>query len=319
MSWYKNLFILPLAILAQLAGPQTASADVWRLLPQAQVDGTGIFLDQVVAMPGAGRAIPHLRIAGAPQPSQPSSFSRSQIALLARLAGAAPLATNWEGATTIHVSRQLRAFEDPELTQLLTATLQKEYVKNQGELELGLTKPWASVQVPDEPLTLKIKQMPANGISPAFIMTFELWDGWERVGSWQVVAHAAVWRDIPVAHSALTRGETLKGADLTMERADVLVERDAFLNFPIVNDSLELSENIQVGHPILNRMVRVHPLVLRGQLVEGVFQDGSLGISLMVETLEDGILGQVVRVRNPLTKRELYGKVESEKSVRINL
>jgi flagella basal body P-ring formation protein FlgA len=80
-----------------------------------------------------------------------------------------------------------------------------------------------------------------------------------------------------------------------------------------------LSENIPVGRPILNRMVRIHPLVLRGQLVEGVFQDGSLGISLMVETLEDGILGQVVRVRNPLTKRELYGKVESEKSVRINL
>ena len=54
-------------------------------------------------------------------------------------------------------------------------------------------------------------------------------------------------------------------------------------------------------------------------MVEGVFQDGSLGISLLVETLEDGALGQTVRVRNPKTKHELHGKVENEKTIRINL
>lgn len=54
-------------------------------------------------------------------------------------------------------------------------------------------------------------------------------------------------------------------------------------------------------------------------MVEAVFQDGSLGISLMVETLEDGTLGQTVRVRNPKTKHELHGKVENEKTIRINL
>ena len=54
-------------------------------------------------------------------------------------------------------------------------------------------------------------------------------------------------------------------------------------------------------------------------MVEAVFQDGSLDISLLVETLEDGALGQTVRVRNPITRRELHGKVESEKTIRINL
>ena len=39
----------------------------------------------------------------------------------------------------------------------------------------------------------------------------------------------------------------------------------------------------------------------------------------MVETLQDGALGQTVRVRNPKTSRELYGKVENEKTVRITL
>ncbi len=71
--------------------------------------------------------------------------------------------------------------------------------------------------------------------------------------------------------------------------------------------------------PVLNRSVRVRPVIRRGQVVDGVYQDGSLSISLKVETLEDGLLGQTVRVRNPKTKRELYGKVQNEQTVLIAL
>jgi len=205
------------------------------------------------------------------------------------------------------------------LLELLTETLQKEYVKGQGELDLHLTRSWSKPQVPDETLTLKVAEMPSTGVSPNFVVTFELWNGKERVGNWQAPVQAALWRDIPVAHSTLLRGQALKDADITMERSDVLVQRDAFLNYPTSDDSLELTESIAAGRPILNRSVRVRPMVLRGQTVEGVFQDGSLGISLLVETLEDGVLGQNVRVRNPKTRHELHGKVENEKTVRITL
>jgi flagella basal body P-ring formation protein FlgA len=53
--------------------------------------------------------------------------------------------------------------------------------------------------------------------------------------------------------------------------------------------------------------------------VEAVFQDGPLTISLKVETLEDGALGQMVRVRNPKTRRELSGKVQNEDLILIAL
>jgi len=130
---------------------------------------------------------------------------------------------------------------------------------------------------------------------------------------------ASIWRDIPVAHSALTRGQLLKDADVTLERRDVLVQRDAFLNFSHADENLQLAENIPAGLPVLNRSVRVRPIIQRGQLVEGVYQDGSLSISLKVEILEDGLLGQTVRVRNPTTKRELHGKVQNEQTVVIAL
>jgi flagella basal body P-ring formation protein FlgA len=48
-------------------------------------------------------------------------------------------------------------------------------------------------------------------------------------------------------------------------------------------------------------------------------RDGALNISLKVEALADGLPGQIVRVRNPKTKREFYAKVQDEQVVVINL
>jgi flagella basal body P-ring formation protein FlgA len=63
----------------------------------------------------------------------------------------------------------------------------------------------------------------------------------------------------------------------------------------------------------------MRPIIQRGQVVEGIFVEGALTISLKVETLEDGLLGQTIRIRNPKTKRELHGKVQNDQTVFIAL
>jgi flagella basal body P-ring formation protein FlgA len=130
---------------------------------------------------------------------------------------------------------------------------------------------------------------------------------------------ARLWRPAPVAHSALTRGELLRDADLVMERRDVLALRDVVLGISKDDKSLVLVENVAAGMPVPNRAVRPRPVLKRGQLVDGVFEQGTLTISLKVEVLEDGLLGQTVKVRNPKTRRELSGKVQNEETVSIAL
>ena len=84
-------------------------------------------------------------------------------------------------------------------------------------------------QVPDEPLTVKVSDLPPPASSPNFVATCELWNGRERVGTWQIWrAGARLWRDVPVARSSLTRGTLLKDADVMMERRDILLLRDYF-------------------------------------------------------------------------------------------
>lgn len=295
----------------------------FQLLPQAQVDSAGIFLDQIVVAPTpSSGVIPHLRLAPSPIIGQATSLSRNQIIELAQKSNSGLTglsSTNWSGATQVRVSRRTRQFDFPELLDLLTAALQREFVRTNGELELHLIRPWTPVTVPDEPLTLKAAEMPAGGISPNFVVSCELWCGKERVGVWPVALQASVWKDVPVAHTTLKRGELLRDADITMERRDVLMLRDVCPLYPTTEDTYELSENVSAGMPLLNHAVRPRPVIQRGRLVDAVFQDGALSISLKVETMEDGLIGQTVRVRNPKTKRELYGKVQNEQTVLINL
>jgi flagella basal body P-ring formation protein FlgA len=217
------------------------------------------------------------------------------------------------------VSRRTRQFSESDLIELLTATLQKEFVKDRGELELHLTRPWIKIQAPDETLTVKVSGLPPAGVCPNFMATCELWNGRELVGSWELGLRAELWRDVPVARSTLLRGEPVKDADISMERRDILIERDSYLNFPATDDSLEFTDNVPVGMPVLKRYVRLRPLILRGRVVDGVFQEGTLSISLKVEALQDGSLGQTVRVMNPKTRKELYGKVQNEQTVLIAL
>ena len=289
------------------------------LLPAAQVDGSGIYLHQL-ASTSLSIPIPQtIRLASAPAFGQAASFSREQIGELLKSLAPEFASTNWSGAFQVRVTRRVRPLAEAELRDLLTATLQKERVQDRGELELRFMRPWAPVNVPDEMLLLKVVDLPASGVGPNFIVKFELIAGADRLGPWQAVLQARVMKDILVTCLPIRRGQPLAEGEFAIERRDVLSLREPLDESALKNPSLDLVEAVPAGQPLLARSVRMRPVVRRGQMVDGLVRDGALNISLKVEALADGLPGQIVRVRNPKTKREFYAKVQDEQVVVINL
>ena len=316
-----NTTICALILLCALSGGRLRvfafpGAAALELLPAATVDGTGIHLQQLVANSSVLPPQP-IRLAIAPAFGQAASLSREQIQ--AALQSVAPewRVTNWLGAAQVRITRRARSFTESELRELITATLQQDFIKDRGELELRLSRPWAAVRVPDESLVLKIIDVPAAGVTPNFIVRFELVAGQERFGPWQAVVQAKVMRDLLIARETLKRGQPMQGSDFTAERRDILTLREPLTSLP--NTSFDLIENVSAGQPLLARAVRMRPMVSRGQFVDGLVLDGSLQISLKVEVLGDGLPGQTVRVRNPKTNREFHAKVQDEQTVVIRL
>ena len=284
------------------------------LLTNAQVTAEGVFLSQIVSeVP----SLASVRLADSPAFGAALILTRAQIQTALEKAAPDLFTTNWTGAERVRIARRARTFKEPELLELLTARLQRDHVGERGELELRLMRPWTPVPVPDGPLDFRILELPSIGVSPNFIARFELSAGQEQIGAWQVLVQAKIWRDVWVARSALKRGQLLSESDLARERRDVLALRDLL---PSDFESLlELCENVPAGTPLSARSVRLRPLVRRGQMADALVQDGALMMLLKVEVLENGLAGQIVRVRNLQSRREFRGKVQNEQTILVSL
>ena len=289
----------------------------WSLLPAVQVNATGIYLDQIVA--GATAETPHIRLAPAPVTGRSVTFTTTQINELLQQSAPELVSTNWSGAIQIKISRRTRSLSESEIKELLTRELQQNHVKDRGELELRFSRPFQTVIISDEPLTVKLLELPSAGVTANFIARFELRAEEEVVGTWQIPVVANIWQEIYVAGSAVKRGQLVRDADLSRERRDVLTVRDALTLVELDNPFLEVGENIQAGMALTSRSLRLRPIVHRGKIADAIVSDGPMVLTVKVEVLEDGLPGQTIRVRNLKSKREFRGKVQNEETIHVTL
>lgn len=306
-------FFLVLLVVAPVYASDVAAL---QLQSTAQVDGQGIFIQEIIK---SSEALPLLKLCPAPAFGETKELTRAQVNdLLAKVAPALAT-TNWGGADTVRISRRCRNFDDAALLALLTKTLQDRYVGDKGELELTLAQPWTTVSLPDEPLSARVLEIPASGLSPYFITRFEIRANDETVGTFQLSLKAHIWRDVWVAHSSAQRGMAVADADLGRERRDLLSIREPVANFEEGDTKLEFAESVPTGFPVLAREVRLKSVIHRGQTADACLEDGTLTIKMKVVALEDGAPGQLIKLRNPSSSRYLTGRVVDDQTISISL
>lgn len=313
------LAALGLALGLGNAAETPASSASWTLRPHAVSGSTGVFLADLVDVATNGPALPILRITNAPPVGHAFVVSRALVEAVLRQRQPTAIQPHWEGAVESNVDRRTRALEESEVMERLTALMQKSYVGDKGELELVPTRPWVPPVIADEPGTLRIVEFPVAGLSASFIVRFELKSGREFLGSWQLPLQARVWRDLYIAPTSMPRGTSLSEGGWLRERRDSLSIRDALGALPADPAGYELGEPLSPGSVLTARMVRQRPVITRGHLIDALVQEGGLSISVRAMALEDGIPGQVIRIRNPHSLKEFNGKVQNADTVLVSL
>lgn len=213
-----------------------------------------------------------------------------------------------------------RTLGSSELCKLLTAALQQQYARGEGQLELQLMRSWTPCRAPEGPVALNILGMPNNGISTYFLVSFELRADGHRLGNWQMPVQAHLWRKIWVARSNLNMGDSLADADIGLERRDVLMLHSPLAEFSKDDvAALELAESVPAGSPLLARALKMRSVIHRGQLANALVQEGALRITMKVQALENGAPGQIIHVRNLDSGHRFCGKVLNNQTIIIPL
>lgn len=125
------------------------------------------------------------------------------------------------------------------------------------------------------------------------------------------------WREVPVMRRTLERGMLINTEDVQLVRLNLFNEPADVVEK--LNDAVGrvLSGKIAAGETIRKSRVDIPPVVMRGKQVQLRYQHGALTAVASVRAMEDGHQGQVIRVRNTNSQKEINAKVISEHEVEV--
>ena len=195
-----------------------------------------------------------------------------------------------------------------ELTKHLSLT---------GELKLSLSRPWSPLKLPAPDYSIVVAEWPTNGITGTFLVRVKISSDGELVADWLVPLQAQLWQDVWVANTRLERGQALDRSLLASQKFDTLRERQPPISAQVDPSSLELTNSITAGRPLTRHDVSIRPIIRKGQIVEVSAQQGLLSITMKALALENGAVGDLIKLRNLESRREINGQIINENKVRI--
>ena len=126
-----------------------------------------------------------------------------------------------------------------------------------------------------------------------------------------------VFGNVAVTLADIRRGEGFTDTNVGLRRMDIthssktMSTVDSFLG-------KKAGRPIRAFTPLTHTMLaRTGPVMRRGDLVTMLVEEAGLRIIAQAQVVEDGRVGQTVRVRNLRSKRDAYGRVVDARTVRV--
>ena len=139
----------------------------FQLQPEAAVDGTGIYLDQILSS-NAHASLLKVRLAPAPVLGQTISLSRQQVIDLAKDSVPEMNTTNWSGPMAIKIRRRVRQLCELEVADMLRTGIAEDYVGSRGHVGDFISRVRGSRSTfPKKGFPCKSRKFPARGFNRA--------------------------------------------------------------------------------------------------------------------------------------------------------
>lgn len=203
----------------------------------------------------------------------------------------------------------------------LLQRLQKQigdYYSVKGDFKLDFTRPWQAVEVPAGDFDLVLSDFPGEGLSSNFFVRCKMIAGGATVGEWQLALRAQLWQEVWGAQSRLDRGQELQRSILSVQKVDVLRDKQAFISAADDPSIYNVILSVPAGRPLAKQDVIERPLIHRGHMVEVVVKQGLLNIRMKAVALEDGGANAFIRMRNLDSKKEFNAQIINENLVQVH-
>ncbi len=170
---------------------------------------------------------------------------------------------------------------------------------------------------PNRSITLRIEPAGNQDFIGDMVFLVKSFKGGSLLRTESVRTRIEVLRDVVVAAKALPAGTTLTDSDVKTIRKWVRRIHPQSLSSLETTSGKRLTRQIASGTEILATMLKETPLVRKGKMVRMVFDNGLMHIATVGLSEEDGVAGNIVRVKNIMSNKIIYARVLSDSLVGI--
>ena len=301
--------------------PEPAGLVLLSLRPESTIRGTGIRLGDVAEIKGPDPTlVARLRaveIGRAPLPGLSRTLDLPYIKARLRLAQVDPEALTWDVPPSITVMAASQRLTGSELVAVAREQVETLRAADAGPASIQPMVLPPDLTLPDGALELKARVRPGTELTGTVPVTVEAWVDGTQVRALSVALKVVPLVDVLVATRLIPRGTMLTPEDVRVDRRSLIAGVEP-LREPAGVLGQRAMRTIAPGELILPNQLESPPLVRRGDTVTLTVQGPGLMAVTQGEAREDGKAGQIIRVRNRASGREVYGQVEGERSVRVS-
>ena len=258
----------------------------------------------------------HSIVASAPSPGAKFIFGAARLKSIARRAG-----LSWHPRNRhekVVVTRAGRLVSADEITKLVQAGLKNKGL--QAGYEIALSKNNLTFHIAAEDnRNIRISQTRYNQRGRQFSAIIEVPSDRSSYNRVQVTGSVFKVLEVPVLARSIQRGETIRMSDLEF----IKQRRSAIGRNTVVDTSRIVGKTprryLQTGKPIRMSDLRMPILVSRGKLVTLTLKNRHMHITAQGSALEDGAIGDVIRVTNTRSRQTVQGVVIGPSQVAMQL
>lgn len=209
-------------------------------------------------------------------------------------------------------------------SKFLTGQIKKSVIEQvssivKGKVEAEITDlPYKSIEVPNGKVEI-ITSLKLNHFNSLTVARIDIFVDGEKVKYFGVPVKLYVYDKVWVANDFINRGKALSTANLTIEKKEL----GALAEFAARQNSYPYNylakKSFKPGEIIDTRYLESKPLIIRDNPVTVIFTGSNLSITMTAQALENGKLGDYIKVRNKKLRKDYIGKVISENTIQINI
>ncbi|MBI4024656.1 MAG: flagellar basal body P-ring formation protein FlgA [Verrucomicrobia bacterium] len=224
-------------------------------------------------------------------------------------------AFTWMGAPQCAVSRPGIEVAEPEVRRLLEDAL-RVFAENQGEIRVLALANYSPLMVPKLGAVTEVELVAPNA-NTRFGSAMVNVQYQDRSFLRRSLRFEWEWkRPVWICTQSRPAG-VIQRDSFTRDVRNILgIPSEPFFNDPLPED-LILARPISKNDLLLRANIKTPIAVERGSIVSARVLSGALLVSVQALALENGSIGQTIRVQNPNSKKLMLGKVTHEHIVQI--